>query len=66
MTRGHSSLTHRSYNQKLWILDLDLMKGAMRGPYRFVELPDGTHWLPTGAADELAPAILEHLAAAAT
>ena len=38
----------------------------VRGPYRFVELPDGTHWLPTGAADELAPAILEHLAAAAT
>lgn len=36
----------------------------VRGPYRFLELPEGTHWLPTGAAGELAPAILGHLAAA--
>lgn len=37
----------------------------VQGPYRFVELPEATHWLPTGAAEQLAPALLAHLADAA-
>lgn len=35
----------------------------VRGPYRFLALPEADHWLPTGAAVELAPALLAHLAA---
>lgn len=33
------------------------------GPYRFVVLPGRTHWLPTTAADEVGPLLLEHLGA---
>jgi len=32
------------------------------GPFLFVPLEDGTHWLPTGSAGEVAPVLLEHLA----
>jgi pimeloyl-ACP methyl ester carboxylesterase len=32
------------------------------GPYRFEALPGATHWLPSGAANQIAPLILEHLA----
>ena len=32
------------------------------GPYRFVELPEATHWLPTSAAADLAPLLADHLA----
>jgi pimeloyl-ACP methyl ester carboxylesterase len=32
------------------------------GPFRFVPLPAGTHWLPSGSAGEIAPLLLEHLA----
>jgi pimeloyl-ACP methyl ester carboxylesterase len=31
-------------------------------PYRFEILPGAPHWLPTGAADRIAPILLEHLA----
>lgn len=34
----------------------------VRGPYRFVPLAGRTHWLPTTAADELAPLLCDHLA----
>ncbi len=36
------------------------------GHYRFVALTHGSHWLPTAAPDELAPLVLQHLAAAAS
>jgi pimeloyl-ACP methyl ester carboxylesterase len=32
------------------------------GPYRFAPLPGRTHWLPTTAAGDVAPLLLEHLA----
>jgi pimeloyl-ACP methyl ester carboxylesterase len=32
-------------------------------PYRFIEIPDATHWLPEGAPDAVAAATLEHLRA---
>jgi pimeloyl-ACP methyl ester carboxylesterase len=32
------------------------------GPYRFVALPGRTHWLPTTAAEEIAPLLADHLA----
>jgi pimeloyl-ACP methyl ester carboxylesterase len=35
------------------------------GPYRFVPLAGHTHWLPTTAAGEIAPLLLEHLAESA-
>lgn len=35
------------------------------GPYRFVALETGSHWLPTAAANEVAPLLLDHLAAGA-
>jgi pimeloyl-ACP methyl ester carboxylesterase len=35
------------------------------GPYRFVALPDGTHWLPSDFASELAPLLLDHLTSVA-
>jgi pimeloyl-ACP methyl ester carboxylesterase len=34
-------------------------------PFRFEILPGAPHWLPTAAADRLAPILLEHLASAA-
>ena len=37
----------------------------VKGPYRFVPLPGRTHWLPTTAADVLAPILGEHLTATA-
>lgn len=37
----------------------------VRGPYRFVTLAGRTHWLPTTAAEEIAPILGDHLAAAA-
>lgn len=33
------------------------------GPYRFEALAGATHWLPSGATEQIAPLILEHLAA---
>ncbi|MFC0082974.1 alpha/beta fold hydrolase [Aciditerrimonas ferrireducens] len=35
----------------------------VRGPYRFHRLAGASHWLPTTAADQVAPLLLEHLAA---
>jgi pimeloyl-ACP methyl ester carboxylesterase len=32
------------------------------GPYRFVPLVGASHWLPSEAADDVAPPLLEHLA----
>lgn len=37
----------------------------MAGGYRFVVLEGQSHWLPTAAAREIAPLLLEHLAAVA-
>jgi pimeloyl-ACP methyl ester carboxylesterase len=34
-------------------------------PYRFEIIPGGPHWLPTAAADRIAPILLEHLASTA-
>lgn len=34
------------------------------GPYRFVSLAGRTHWLPTTAAEEIAPILGDHLSAA--
>lgn len=31
------------------------------GPYRFVELPGASHWLPEESADQVIPLLLEHL-----
>jgi pimeloyl-ACP methyl ester carboxylesterase len=31
-------------------------------PFRFVVLPGATHWLPSTAADDLLPLMLDHLA----
>ena len=36
--------------------------GHVVGPFLFVPLEDGTHWLPTGSAAEVAPLLLDHLA----
>lgn len=33
------------------------------GPYRFEALDGAGHWLPSGAAEQIAPLVLEHLAA---
>ena len=33
----------------------------VRGPYRFVPLSGMSHWLPTAAADQVAPLVVEHL-----
>lgn len=33
------------------------------GPYRFVELPGMSHFLPTEAAEQVGPMVIEHLAA---
>jgi pimeloyl-ACP methyl ester carboxylesterase len=35
----------------------------VKGPYRFEVLEGMSHWLPTAAADRLAPMVIEHLAA---
>ena len=37
----------------------------VEAPYRFVELPGATHWLPTTATAEVAAVLAEHLAAVA-
>jgi pimeloyl-ACP methyl ester carboxylesterase len=34
----------------------------VRGPYRFVPLAGVSHWLPTAAADQIAPLTIDHLA----
>ena len=36
------------------------------GPYRFEVLPGQSHWLPTGAAQQVAPLLLDHLASVPT
>jgi pimeloyl-ACP methyl ester carboxylesterase len=44
----------------------DAAEGCARhvnGPYRFVALPGASHWLPSASASEVAPLMLEHLAA---
>ncbi|HEX3841652.1 MAG TPA: alpha/beta fold hydrolase [Acidimicrobiales bacterium] len=35
------------------------------GPFRFETVVGGTHWLPTGSVGDVAPLLLEHLAATA-
>jgi pimeloyl-ACP methyl ester carboxylesterase len=42
----------------------ELCAQHVSGPFRFVPLPGGTHWLPTGSAREVAPLLLDHLAGA--
>jgi pimeloyl-ACP methyl ester carboxylesterase len=37
----------------------------VRAPYRFEIIPGAPHWLPTAAADRVAPLLLEHLASTA-
>ena len=40
-----------------------LTERYVTGPYRFAELAGQRHWLPSAAADQVAPLLLDHLAA---
>jgi pimeloyl-ACP methyl ester carboxylesterase len=44
-------------------LAAETTKDWVDGPYRFVELPGASHWLPEESADKVIPLVLEHLAA---
>jgi pimeloyl-ACP methyl ester carboxylesterase len=44
-------------------LAAETTKDWVDGPYRFVELPGASHWLPEESADKVIPLMLEHLAA---
>lgn len=54
------------WGERDWFVTADAATrcGAyVTGPYRFHRLPGASHWLPTTAADQVAPLLLDHLAA---